>query len=141
MSSIALSSAQRHVELFNNGSAHLTGNGAAAGPPDWEDLIQLGIEAFRWIERADARWRDSIRTSAASFSQHDEQSITSLYDAWLQSYADLESKIARHANDELAPENLTELRDCCEQVQEVLETRAWVNRSRVARTSAEQSDD
>jgi hypothetical protein len=107
---------------------------------DCEDFLQLGIEAFTWIERAHGNLRESIYGGKSVFDPEAESLLTELYESWLRPYADAEKWAQAQAQRGYFPDNLTAFRACREKALDVLEQRALAEKARLARMTSQDDD-
>lgn len=141
MSNITFDTARAQVSLFSNQSKGLRHHHEAMECRDCEDFLQIGIDAFSWIERAHENLRRRIYEGTATFDPEVEDALTTLYESWLLSCTDAEKWISIQQSRGYYPDNLTEFRHCQEEVRDILEQRTLARKSRLARLSPTTTED
>lgn len=114
--SLAFRSAQTHVKCFSDESNIIEQSNQALECRDCEDFLQLGIDAFRWLNRAD----ESIRLAVFAGYPHNEaadNALAALYKAWLDPCVPAERWIAIQEERGYHIDNLTEFRNCVAEVE------------------------
>jgi hypothetical protein len=108
--SVALRAARRHVNTFTDESEILQDRPDDVASQDCEAFLQLGIEAFFWLVRAD----ETIRAAVYGGMPHDpraDEAIRELFLAWLRP-GNRANQWIQSLSDASAPANLAEFRRC-----------------------------
>lgn len=84
-----------------------------------ESYLQLGIDAFHWLMRADEHYRKAVFTEQLAY----DSAFDALCVAWLKPTADAENWLTSLEARGLAPPNVAEFREC------VIEMRALLAES------------
>lgn len=91
---------------------------------DCEDVLQVGIEAYKWLAWCEETFREAHARGIPSNGDAD-QALTMLLEAWLQPCGPAESWIDRLSRMGHAPHNLSEFREACDHVRALVEDRTW----------------
>lgn len=123
MSELAFRTAEKHVRNYEQETRDLIAeHREAMDCRDCEAYLQIGIDAFNWLIRADQSLRRAAAEGnedayspevAAAFGRHCK--------AWLASCERASEWIARHRDREYEIENLAALRKCCEEMQAIVD--------------------
>ncbi len=134
METVALKAAQEQVDFYSSQTSELLSrHDEAMECRDCEDLLELGIGAFKWISRAEESWRSKIYDGEAAFDSETDKALTTLYEAWLRSYECAEQNIGAQIQRGYYPDNLDKFRACCEEVRDIVEQRALAEAARQTR--------
>lgn len=87
---------------------------------DVEALLQLGIDAFRWLIRADAEIRAAVFSGALPHDEAREAALGALCKAWLAPCEFAERWVAAEVQRGRAVDNLAEFRKCREEMQAIV---------------------
>jgi hypothetical protein len=87
--------------------------------PNAEALLQMGIDAFEWLLRADRAARAAIYEHRAQFDPKFEQALETLCADWLATAKRAEARIPQ-ASGEIV-ENLPRFRQCLEEMEAIVE--------------------
>lgn len=128
---IAYRLARDQVQRFQNELDPMTRHEAEVLENESEDLLQLGIDAYRWIVRAERRLRENVRAGNVDHPADAIEAIADLYKLWLIPGSLIEARIAQQTA--LGAENAAEFREVCLAVREKLNAMAWVGKSRKLR--------
>jgi len=112
MSVLALREARRHVRSFADESELLPEHEGATECLDCEAFLQVGIDAFHWLIRADETIRLATYRRLLTHNPRVEQSLHSLARAWLQSSEAANRWIEFHQQRGERLENLDEFCKC-----------------------------
>ena len=91
---------------------------------DCEDFLQLGIEAYHWLIRADQAIRGAIYEGKIEYDADLEKTLAALYADWLKPCDYAERWIAATIGRGFAVEHLEEFGKCCEEVRAIVENNA-----------------
>jgi hypothetical protein len=108
--SVALRAARRHVNTFTDESEILQDRRDDLDLQECEAFLQLGIDAFAWLLRAD----EAIRAAVYAGMPHDprfDEAIRELLVAWLRPCARANQWV-QSLPEAAAPANLAEFRRC-----------------------------
>ncbi|MCE9555512.1 MAG: hypothetical protein K8T91_19365 [Planctomycetes bacterium] len=107
--------ARDHVRTFRAEGEELglmEQHGQAMECRDCESFLQLGIDAFRWLNRADEEIRSRIYKGKVQFNQDVDDAIGILYEAWLGPCDVVQQCIKKQVERGFDVENLTEFQAC-----------------------------
>jgi hypothetical protein len=130
--SIAFKSARRHVRFYARQSRIIELHEEAMECRDCEDFLQLGIDALKWLQRAEEELRISVYSGERENSVELSDSLDKLYHVWLMPVHSAEQWVAKQAARGYTPDNLCEFREACEHARDIVENRDW---SRVSECS------
>ncbi len=146
MATVAFRAARREVRGFRRefkkfnrlllsaaGSQSLHVHVEAIESRDCDEFLRLGIEAFRWLEKARADIRADVLAGRAVYDPELEATITRLYERWLAPCARAEEWVHAQLTRGYALDNVKEFNDCCESARDILETRRFHSRVRTVR--------
>jgi hypothetical protein len=138
MATLAFRAARREVRGFRRefkkyerrrnsdaGDQLLREHAAAMESRDCDEFLRLGIEAFRWLEKARANIRADVLAGRAVYDADLESAITRLYEQWVATCARAEIWAKAQAERGYALDNAAEFRECCDAAQDILETRQF----------------
>ncbi len=121
--SVALRTARRHVNTFADESEILRDHPHELGSQECEDFLQLGVDAFAWLVRAD----ETIRAAVYEGLPHDprsDQALCELFIAWLRPCSSANQWIqVLQTSGGGAPANLAEFRRSEREVRAIV--RSW----------------
>ena len=117
--------AQMHVLNYKRESNDLMeAHQEAMDCRDCEALLQLGIEAFGWIIRADRVNRDAVYKGVKEYDPGIDDEIAALCRDWLVPCDYAEKWIAKQLERGYQIGNLGEFRKCCQEMQAIVEAQA-----------------
>ncbi len=87
---------------------------------DCEAVLQLGIDALRWLDRADLHIRKVIETGQVEFDEQVDTVIKDLYEAWLAPCEMVNQWIDVQIARSFTLNNLDEFRECESEVRAVV---------------------
>lgn len=117
--SLAIRSARLHVKSFSDESDVIQSSSEALECRDCEDFLQLGIDAFRWLNRADEHIRRAV-FAGVPHNEEADRALIALYKAWLAPCAVAEGRVASQENRGYQVDNLAEFRNCVAEVEALL---------------------
>lgn len=98
-----------------------------------EEKIQYGIQAFKWLVRAEETIREALYRNLIPPTRDPREALHTLYTAWLEQFEGVSEKIARHKEAGYECSGAAELYECANRVQEWLSDSEW--RSSAARAN------
>jgi hypothetical protein len=123
---VLLELARRRIEAYAGETCELMRRHAEAmACRDCEDFLRLGIDAHKWLRRAEETLREAAYEGLLDFGPELHAAIDALNDAWLQPCEFAERWIAALAAGGYFPENLNEFQAACESVRDRAERRDW----------------
>jgi hypothetical protein len=108
--------ARRRLRSFQQESRLRRDHREALDSLDCEALLQLGIDAYDWLVRADQASRKSILVGAAEHDPQVEQALETLLRAWLRAAELADAWIAKVQERGHALATLSQFRECEDQV-------------------------
>jgi len=120
--SLALRTAEKHVRNYNRESGDLMAeHREAMDCRECEAFLQLGIDAFNWIIRADLEFRGAVSAGTVQFDPKEEEKIGLLCRGWVAPCEYAEQWIARQQESGYKIDNLEEFRECCQEMRAIVE--------------------
>jgi hypothetical protein len=120
--SLVYRTARKHVENYARESNDLMkAHQEAMDCRECEAFLQLGIDAFRWIIRADRVIRKAIYDRILEFDAEIDDGIRSMCRSWLAPCQYAEQWIAKQQERGYQIDNLGEFRECCEEMRAIVE--------------------
>jgi len=90
---------------------------------DCETLLQVGIDAFQWLVRADESIRRAVFSARLDYEAEQVQSAMELLlKAWLEPVPRVNQVISRQLDRGFALDNLDEFRECESQVRSIVDS-------------------
>jgi hypothetical protein len=118
---LALRHAQVVVKSYADEEGRLREHHEAMECRDCEDFLQLGIDAFDWIVRADQLIREAAYRNVAGLDYAQaERAVRTLCEAWLKPCKQAQAIIAGQTERGFCIENLARFRKCCEEMQAIV---------------------
>jgi hypothetical protein len=122
MDNLALRTARLHVRDYTGESDDLVRRHAEAiDCRECEDFLQLGIDAFQWLGRADRVIRSAVYRGLAEYNPSLDVALATLYAEWLRPCTLAERWIAEQEQRGFRVDNLADFRACCEEVRAIVE--------------------
>jgi len=88
---------------------------------DCEDVLQLGIDAFDWLNRADEAIRRDINSGRLEYDPRIDRALKSLYARWLKPCPFAEQWIAVQEARGFTVRNAARFRVCCEEARAIVD--------------------
>jgi hypothetical protein len=117
---LALRQARRHVENFNDELKLMTQHREAMDCLDCEAFLQVGIDAYTWLVRADETIRKAIYLELAEYDPKTGSCIQELFRAWLNPCSFAHWWIDQQLKRGFQVDNLKEFRECENQVRAIV---------------------
>lgn len=121
MTTLAFREARKHVYSFSDESEIMRDHREAMACLDCEAILQLGIDAFHWLVRAD----ESARSAAYRGDEVEEETfdmLAQLFHHWLKPCAVMNAWIAVQGERGYALSNLEEFRKCEREVRAIVDS-------------------
>jgi len=115
VSDLSLRLAEKHVEEYRDKEAIMSRHRAAMECRDCEDFLQLGIEAYTWLRRADRMLRQAA-VKGIDVPAEARDLLATLYRHWLIPCSHAEEWIKQQEDRKFALRNADEFREVQEQV-------------------------
>lgn len=96
---------------------------------DCEDLLELGIFAFRCLEKAEQRWKEGVEAGLLPFDPQQVSHFLGWFESWLPPCDLVEQWINVHQVRGYTIEHLDEFRVCCEKARDKVEQGRWAQLS------------
>ncbi|HVA50529.1 MAG TPA: hypothetical protein VNH11_29560 [Pirellulales bacterium] len=87
-----------------------------------EAFLQLGIDAFHWLNRADQQLRQEIYAGRLEYDAEVDEALGTLYRLWLRPYEDAEKWVAIQERRGYKIDNLELFRDCFREVRSLVDS-------------------
>ncbi|MDZ4818927.1 MAG: hypothetical protein SGJ20_08150 [Planctomycetota bacterium] len=118
---LAYRTARSHIHAFTDESEGIfPGPHQAMECHECENFLQLGIDAFNWLTRADAENRKAIFSGRIEHDSQVDDAIDALYHAWLKPCGVAEKWIASQIGRGFELDNLEEFRKCVAEVRAIV---------------------
>jgi len=121
LDSLAYRTAKNRIHSFaGEGEEMVVRHDQAMECFDCRDFLQLGIDAYQWLTRADEQLREEVFAGQIDHNAEADQAIDVLYKTWLKpcDFAEKWITVQQQRNFEI--ENLTEFRRCVEEVRAIV---------------------
>ncbi len=119
--SLAYQNARTHVQAFVfQGEELMDRHNAAMECQDCEAFLQMGIESFDWIIRADNSLRAAAAAGKFAFTEEVDLAFKWLAKAWLKPCTFAEQLIRTQTERNFQLENLAEFQKCCEEMRAIV---------------------
>ncbi len=89
---------------------------------DCEAFLQLGINAFEWLQRADIVIRKALYNEVYKYDPGVETALRELCRCWLKPCEDAFAWIVVQENRGFEVSNLSKFRDCCTEMKAIVES-------------------
>ncbi len=118
---LAYRTASRNVQAFvDEGGELMARSQEALERLECESFLQLGIDAFHWLIRADEQYRKAVFADDVQYDPAFDASFDALCILWLKSSGFAESWVTAQERRGLTPANLAEFRECVRQAQSII---------------------
>lgn len=134
--SLALRTARGHVDNYQTESTNLMARHAEAMDcRDCEAFLQLGIDAFEWLMRADREYRAAMAAGQIDYNAEVDAALTELCRTWLKpcEYAQKWIALQKQRNYEI--DNLAEFNNCCEEMRAIVAAEERLNQANALPTA------
>jgi hypothetical protein len=120
---LAYRTADKHVRNYEQeGKDLMAEHREAMDCRDCETFLQLGIDAFHWLIRADRELRIALANGAEdAYSKEIADGFKVLCKAWLNPCEYANKWIAKQIEQQHSVENLAEFKKCCEEMEAIVE--------------------
>lgn len=137
MEALELAIAQKRVNEYTDDSARANGDtDAGGGRKNW---LQTGIEAYRWISRAEETIREAVAQGLIDQAIYEHSilpAIERVYTDWLTPFEHVEALVVNQSNGVGDSGTLAEFRQCGENVRDWLERHEWTSAAKRSRRAA-----
>ncbi|MEX0718843.1 MAG: hypothetical protein WD066_19780 [Planctomycetaceae bacterium] len=96
---------------------------------DCEEFLSAGIDACRWLRRADQTMREADRSGIVEFTLELRSAVQALCELWIRTGTAAERWIDDLEQDGLSPSNLQEFRAAQGQLDDFVAQRDWLARA------------
>ena len=120
MSALVLRSARRHVHNFADESEILREHSQSLDHSDCEAFLQLGIDAFQWLVRADETIRSGVYAGTTTHDPMADKALENLFRAWLVPCQLASTWIEERVQQGDRLRNLEQFRNCQRQVEAIV---------------------
>ena len=117
VSDLSLRLAEKHIEEYRDRDAIISPHHEAMECRDCEDFLELGIEAYKWLRRADRMLRQAA-VKGIDVSAEATDALATLYRCWLIPCSHAEERIKQQEDRGFVPRNAEAFRDVREQVKQ-----------------------
>jgi hypothetical protein len=119
--SLAFRTAKKHVDAYSEESALMADHYEAMDCWDCEAFLQLAIDAFEWLMRADRAYRMSVYRGEREPDAGLEASLERLCEGWLNPCAFAETWVEKRVTKGYRIDNLAEFRQCAREMSAIVE--------------------
>ncbi len=119
---LAYRNAQKHVEFYSEESSLMKAHAEAMDCRDCEAFIQMGIDAFHWLIRADRVYRTAVYRGEIQYMPEFEKMLTELCQKWLEPCEAADGWIEKQRTKGFTIDNLAEFRECTEEMLAIVES-------------------
>jgi hypothetical protein len=134
---VVLRAAKRHVANYEEESELMADQPDMSESLDCEALLDLGIDAFRWLQRATQVVRNLALREDSEQINRAEASLRRWRKAWLRPCETAESSVAVQIARGLPVANLDRFRACCDTMRRIVDDDAKVDELAARVPSAE----
>jgi hypothetical protein len=120
MESLAFRTARKHIQNYERESGVMAEHDEAMDCLDCELYLQLGIDAFDWVMRADRNFRAAAAEHEEAYSQELQNALQGFCKSWLMHCETAEAWIKRQLARGFEIDNLVVFRECCRQMQAIV---------------------
>lgn len=121
MDSLVFRTAQKHVRNYSHeADAVMAEHRQAMDCRDCETFLQIAIDAFDWVARADADVRLAVYEGEQEYDPSFDEALLSLYRRWLDPCERAQSWIAVQQKRGFVLDNIGRFRVCCEEVRAIV---------------------
>ena len=121
MQNLTFEYAESHVKHYKRAKQHLMDqHREALDCYDCEAFLQLGIDAFDWVMRADRVVRSAYADGTVEYSEDVESAVKELCKGWLGPCEYAEEWAQKHLASGYQIDNLVVFRECCRQMQAIV---------------------
>lgn len=119
---LAFRTAQRHVQNYAEESQDLSRQHEAMDCRDCESFLQLGIDAFEWLVRADQDFRIAVAEGRVEYDPQTEIDLRTLCTVLLETCRSAGDWIGVQSARGFALENLLRFQGCVEEMQAIVDS-------------------
>ena len=145
MSKLAFANAKREVAYFSKEVDNLIAeHNNAMEACDCDLWLEIGINAFEWITRAEGTLRKAIYNGHEIETLNEEtlsEALDVLYSSWMEPCAKTQKWMQVHEERGYKLENSSKFLECYESALEIIEQREWAANARKNRDACWSSDD
>lgn len=109
--------AEKHVKEYRDQDVLMSQHEKAMACRDCEDFLESGIQAYKWLRRADRVLRQAA-IERLEVPEEARDALASLYRNWLLPCPQAEERIKQQADRDFRLKNLHEFRQACEYVEQ-----------------------
>ncbi len=124
---IAYESAKHQVKFYAEQPSLMQEHLLAMNCRDCEDFLQLGIDCFKWLSRAEECLRQEVYKGKRKNDGELSEALDHLYSQWQIPVRWAEKWVESQRASGYEPDNLNEFHSVCDQVQTVVDERQWSN--------------
>lgn len=119
---LTLKYARQHVAHYREEHKLMADHREAMDCFDCEAYLQLGIDAFHWLVKADAVIRRAIYRGVYEHDPEVDAALQDLFRGWLEPCGNAEKWVAVPEKRGYTVSNLDEFRNCCEEVRAIVKS-------------------
>lgn len=137
MEVLELAIAQKRVSDYSGDSSRVDGETATRS--ECKNRLQRGIEAYRWISRAEETIREAVAQGLIDHAIYENSilpAIKRVYTDWLTPFEHVEAVVDQQSNGASDADTLAEFRHCGENVRDWLERHEWSSAAARSRRAA-----
>ncbi len=106
---------------------------AAMESYDCQELMEKGILAFEWLDRAEKTIREASYLGIVDFTVDAKESVEKLYGAWLNPCVKVDQWLDNLLAQGYRPANVDRFQECKAEVADRTQRKAWASLARKAR--------
>jgi hypothetical protein len=119
---LAYRNAQKHVKSYSDESSLMKAHAEAMDCRYCEAFLQMGIDAFHWLIRADRVYRTAVYRGEIEYSADFEKMLAELCEQWLGPCEAADGWIEKQLTEGFTIDNLDEFRECAEEMLAIVES-------------------
>lgn len=130
LESLELAIAQKYLDEYSADA--LDGQRQCEEAAACERRLEQGIEAFKWIARAEETIRQAVYEGLIDFSRELEEAIEALYSGWLAPWEQLQALVREQILQGAELDNVAEFAKCRNSVRDWIERHEWAKASKAS---------
>ena len=138
---LCLDVAQRRVRDYTDeADAAISASHEAEGCWKCQDFLQKGIDAYKWLKKAEEFLREADYQGLQQFTPELQNAVDAMYNSWVHPCETAEEWASVNLARGYQIDNLQLFRETCNEVREVIQNREWRKSAKHARILAASDD-